>query len=50
MATTKKNSKPAGLPGRDDDFGVFLEQREAERHRKTATTKSSGGKKPTTKK
>ena len=50
--TTKKNNKPVGIPGRDDDFGVYMDQYYANKKKGTATktTGSTGGKKPTTKK
>lgn len=50
MATGKKNSKPAGIPGRDDDFGVFAEQYFNKRRSGGSAAKSTGGKKPTSKK
>lgn len=49
--TTKKNNKPVGIPGRDDDFGVFMDQYFAKKKGSaTKTTGSSSGKKPTAKK
>ena len=52
MATTKKSNRPVGIPGRDDDFGIYMEQRHqaAAKKASTKTTGSTGGKKPTTKK
>ena len=48
MAMNKKSNKPTGIQGRDDDFGVFMDQYYAKK--KGTATKSSGTKKPTTKK
>lgn len=51
MATNRKSNKPAGIQGRDDDFGVFAEQYFNKRKSGGGSaTKSTGVKKPTTKK
>ena len=51
MATAKKSSKPVGIPGRDDDFGVYMDQYYAKKKGTSAKSSgSSGGKRPTTKK
>ena len=51
MATSRKSSKPVGIPGRDDDFGVFMDQYYANKKAKASGSSSkSSGKKTTTKK
>ena len=52
MATNRKSNKPAGIQGRDDDFGVYMDQYYAKKKGTAAkSTSSSGGRKqPTTKK
>lgn len=50
MATNRKSNKPVGIPGRDDDFGVFMDQYYAKKKGTAAkSTGSTGGKKPTKK-